>query len=314
MKVVSVSLALFLAVASLPASSSGAKVLRGELSDHGHEALEILGSKASFDALDMTNDFEANPENEDAGIWVVSGATGRTGQLAFEALESVQNVQTRALVRNATKAKSLLNCGNCTEADGIFIGDVTSRKTLSKALRGASGLVILTASFPLQDGKGHYYYPDGATPKDIDWRGTVNQILEAKAQGVKHIVLVSSMGTTVPDGMLDKIGDGHTLFYKLNAEAVLMQSGLYFTIIKPCGLTDQNLHLGTQVGHCDNFKHIPLAPVVSRTTIATYIKSAVDLGAPGRNVRFAVCSDPFRPFAKDDMAKLYRTAADISDC
>ncbi|GBG27233.1 Protein TIC 62, chloroplastic [Hondaea fermentalgiana] len=251
----------------------------------------------------------------DGGVWVVSGATGRTGTLAYHALQASGNVDVRALIRNATKAKSELNCGECTESEGIFIGDVTKRKTLTRAMKGADGLVILTGSYPLQDSSGHYYYPSGATPKDIDWRGTVNQILEAKANGVKHIVLVSSLGTTIPDGALDKLGNGHALFYKLNAEATLMQSGLTFSIIKPCGLTNQSLHLGTQVGHCDNFKHIPVAPLISRASIASYVKAIVfATGDLGRNVRFGVCSDPLRPFGKDDMNKLLAAAADMSDC
>ena len=35
---------------------------------------------------------------------------------------------------------------------------------------------------------------------------------------MRHVLLVSSMGTTQPDTFLDKLGDGHALFYKLNGK------------------------------------------------------------------------------------------------
>lgn len=34
--------------------------------------------------------------------------------------------------------------------------------------------------------------------------------------GVQHVLLVSSMGTTQPDSYLDKLADGHVMWYKLN--------------------------------------------------------------------------------------------------
>ena len=40
----------------------------------------------------------------------------------------------------------------------------------------------------------------------VDWVGQRNQIDAAKAAGVKHIVIVSSMGGTDPNGFLNKMG------------------------------------------------------------------------------------------------------------
>jgi uncharacterized protein YbjT (DUF2867 family) len=59
--------------------------------------------------------------------------------------------QVRALVRNATKAKELLPCGDCGTEDGVFVGDVTDPSSLTAAFEGARRLVILTGaslSFP----------------------------------------------------------------------------------------------------------------------------------------------------------------------
>lgn len=33
---------------------------------------------------------------------------------------------------------------------------------------------------------------------------------------MQHVLLVSSMGTTQPDSYLDKLADGHVMWYKLN--------------------------------------------------------------------------------------------------
>ena len=48
------------------------------------------------------------------GPVVVSGATGRTGALTYLALRDA-GVEVRALVRNASKARELLDCGRCGE-------------------------------------------------------------------------------------------------------------------------------------------------------------------------------------------------------
>ena len=53
-------------------------------------------------------------------------------------------------------------------------------------------------------------YSSGGYPKDIDWMGNKNQVIAAKKAGVKHVLLVSSMGTTVPDSFLDTLGHGET--------------------------------------------------------------------------------------------------------
>ena len=58
----------------------------------------------------------------------------------------------------------------------------------------------------------------------VDWVGQKNQIDAAKAAGVRHIVLVSSMGGTKPDHFLNKMGEGNILIWKRRAEQHLMQA------------------------------------------------------------------------------------------
>ncbi|GMI31733.1 hypothetical protein TeGR_g5439, partial [Tetraparma gracilis] len=43
-------------------------------------------------------------------------------------------------------------------------------------------------------------------PEKVDWEAQKSQFDLAKAAGVKHVVLVSSMGGTQPDNFLNSIG------------------------------------------------------------------------------------------------------------
>ena len=105
------------------------------------------------------------------------------------------------------------------------------------------------------------------------------------------------MGTTTPDSFLDKVGGGWILFYKLNAEAFLMQSGLAFTIVKPSGLSDtpggKSFLL---VGHDDSITNKSSIP---RSDVATVLTRACLLPSDAANTRFDLTSDPSRPSSGD---------------
>lgn len=67
----------------------------------------------------------------------------------------------------------------------------------------------------------------------------------AKKVGIKHIVVVGSMGGTDPNNFLNAVGknadgtgNGDILLWKRKAEKHLVDSGLDYTIIHPGGLTD----------------------------------------------------------------------------
>merc|ERR1739847_27162 len=87
------------------------------------------------------------------------------------------------------------------------------------------------------------------------------------------VVPISSMGTTDPDGFLEKLGNGHIGFYKLNLEAFLMSSGLEYTIVKPCGLVDGTLNNTLVVGHDDELRLKP--PTVARIDVARIVVAAL---------------------------------------
>mmetsp|Transcript_43663 Transcript_43663/g.111614 ORF Transcript_43663/g.111614 Transcript_43663/m.111614 type:complete len:297 (+) Transcript_43663:199-1089(+) len=234
----------------------------------------------------------------DAGPVLVTGATGATGSLTYKALKEA-GVEVRGLVRNVTKAQELLPCGECGPEDGIFVGDVTDPDTLTAAFAGARRLVILTGSFPHRYPNGSFYFPEGGYPKDVDWQGSNNQVRAAHAAGVEHVLLVSSMGTTEPDSFLDKLGNGHALFYKLNGEVDLMASGIPYTVVKPGGLlNDPGQERLLLAGHNDDMEK----PRVTRADVADVLLHAVLMPEASTNLRFDLSSDDSQPPSGDFQA------------
>ncbi|MGA1603170.1 MAG: SDR family oxidoreductase [Prochlorothrix sp.] len=172
---------------------------------------------------------------------LVTGATGRTGSIALQKLrDRSDQFDGIGFARSSDKAQELF--GSTT---GFFFGDVRDRSSLDRALEGCQGLIILSSSVPQvktppQPGqRPEFFFPDGETPEMVDYEGQCHQIEAAKAAGVTHVVLVSSMGGTQPDHPLNRLGNGNVLVWKRKAEQYLLDSGLTYTIIHPGGLLDQ---------------------------------------------------------------------------
>jgi hypothetical protein len=109
------------------------------------------------------------------------------------------------------------------EDPDIYIGDIVTGEGLQEAIDGCDALVILTSGVPKlrkreifksvlfkligQQRLPKFYYDQ--MPEQVDWIGCKNQIDAAKAAGVQHIVLVSSMGVSpaknTPDNILNKV-------------------------------------------------------------------------------------------------------------
>lgn len=226
-------------------------------------------------------------------VVLVTGATGRTGSLLYRLLKD-RKVNVRGLVRNATKAREVLGCQKCDAAEGIFVGDLLQEETLLPAMEGATALAVVTSAVPVCSGPGfdpsQCKYPTGAKPVDVDFHGGKAQI-EAFAKHGKPgpVVLCSSMGTTNPDSFLEKLGDGHIGFFKLNEEAFLMSSGLPFTIVKPCGLSnDPAGQKELVVGHDDELHLEP--PMIARSDVARVMAEALLKPQLAAGLRFDLCS------------------------
>jgi hypothetical protein len=240
-----------------------------------------------------------------AEVVVVSGATGQTGSLVYKALQQ-QGKQVRGLVRNVTKARDLLGCVACDASEGIFVGDVTVPSTLTDVMAGATSLIIATAApliKPDFNDPSTWYYPTGAYPVNVDFKGGKNQLaaLAEATNGTGHIVLISSIGTTMPNTFFDTVGHGQMLFYKLNLEADIMSSRLQYSIVKPCGL------LNGEAGQSELFvAHDDEGTVdyfnITRADVARVTVEA--LSYPG--VRFDLCSQAGTPTT--DLSKLMEAA------
>ncbi|GIW05308.1 MAG: epimerase [Dehalococcoidia bacterium] len=175
--------------------------------------------------------------SEDQGVVVVAGATGRTGVLCVEKLAAA-GTPVRALVRSREKAAGL------PKGVEIAVADTSDRQAVRQALEGATALIIATSARPQmkEGGRGplDMYYPEDGTPEKIDYQGQVNLIDAAKEAGVKKVVLISSLGITNPDHILNKIGNGRILEWKMKSEDHLRASGLDYTIVRPGHLEGQN--------------------------------------------------------------------------
>jgi len=225
-----------------------------------------------------------NPNLQDHTV-LITGATGRTGSLLYSTL-SASNVKLRALVRNADKAREVLNCTSCDERDGIFVGDVTRRQDLIHAARGVDTLVILAATgmgdTPEQQRAVEF---DAVVSSVAALAQEANTDVDGKTTRHLRVVLCSSMGTTFLGG---DIGD--ILFWKLNAEAFLGTAGIGSTIVKPCGLTHGVAGNSTLlVGHNDSLLNGKFHSV-SREDVAAVMAQAVLSRSQG--LRFDLCSMP----------------------
>ncbi|RZB52581.1 hypothetical protein D0Y65_048872 [Glycine soja] len=172
---------------------------------------------------------------------LVTGAGGRTGQIVYKKLKERPNQYVaRGLVRTDESKQ------NIGAADDVFVGDIRDAESIVPAIQGIDALIILTSAVPqIKPGfdptKGQrpeFYFDDGAYPEQVDWIGQKNQIDAAKAAGVKHIVLVGSMGGTDLNHPLNSLGNGNILVWKRKAEQYLADSGIPYTIISSRILLD----------------------------------------------------------------------------
>lgn len=174
-----------------------------------------------------------------AATIAVAGATGRTGIHIVQYLQDGKEHQVRALVRDKTKAKKLFG-----DKVAIVVADVKEPASLRPALQGAKGLIITIGT------GGDWFGANG--PEFVDFGGVRNLTEAAKAAGIEHIVLISSMGVTQIDHPLNQRFND-ILLWKLLGENKLRRSELPYTIIRPGGLKDKaGGKLGIRFGQGDN--------------------------------------------------------------
>jgi len=165
------------------------------------------------------------PVAEQAGaveLVVVAGATGRTGTEVVAELRA-NGYHVRAFVRDVEKAREKLG-----EGIEYAQGDVRERETIEAALEDADALVSAIGA-----GRGD---PSNG-PEFVDYGGVRNLADASAAAGLRQMVLVSSMGVTQEDHILNKMFN-NVLSWKFKGEDALRASGVPYTIVRPGGLTN----------------------------------------------------------------------------
>ncbi|MDG2989539.1 SDR family oxidoreductase [Candidatus Synechococcus calcipolaris G9] len=143
---------------------------------------------------------------------LVVGATGTLGrQIVRRGLD--QGHAVTCLVRSLRKATFLREWGAT-----LVQGDLCQPDTLGTALEGVTTLIDAATTRPT----------DSRSIKAVDWQGKLNLINASKAAGVEHYLFFSIMGSELyPHVPLMDI--------KNCTEQFLAESGLPYTILRPCG-------------------------------------------------------------------------------
>ena len=153
----------------------------------------------------------------------VAGATGKTGKHIVRQLID-KNVPVKALVRDAEKARTIL-----PETAELTVGDVLKPNSFKSALADCSVLICATGASPSLDPTGPY---------QVDYQGTKNLVDAAKAEGIEHFVLVSSLCVSKFFHPLNLFW--LVLYWKKQAEAYIQDSGIPYTIVRPGGLKEED--------------------------------------------------------------------------
>jgi uncharacterized protein YbjT (DUF2867 family) len=111
-----------------------------------------------------------------------------------------------------------------------FPGDVREPDTLAAPFRGAELVISALGSNTKRD-------PENL-PEFIDYGGVQALAAAARAAGVRHFVLVSSMGVTDPDHRMNALFDD-LMVWKLRGEDALRASSVPYTIVRPGVLTNE---------------------------------------------------------------------------
>ncbi|MEA5564876.1 MULTISPECIES: NAD(P)H-binding protein [unclassified Anabaena] len=153
----------------------------------------------------------------------VAGATGETGRRIVQELVA-RNIPVRALVRDIQTARTILP----PDAE-LVVGDVLNPQSLTTALGDSTVVLCATGAKPSLDPTGPY---------KVDFEGTKNLVDVAKAKGIEHFVLVTSLCVSQffhPLNLFWLI-----LVWKKQAEEYLQKSGLNYTIVRPGGLKNED--------------------------------------------------------------------------
>ena len=203
-------------------------------------------------------------------MYVITGATGKIGNLiATELLEEGKKV--RAIGRNADKLKDLAENGA-----EPFVGDLYDAEFVKKAFSGA------TTAFCM--------IPPNLLSNDFrkdQQKVALNYVNAVKENGVKYVVLLSSIGAHLRNGagIVDGLGDMEEYFLQLKDVNVLNLRPSYFmeNLYGQIGMIKDSSIMGSAIKG-----DIPL-PLVATVDIADVATNRLrDLGFTGNSVEYVL--------------------------
>lgn len=163
-------------------------------------------------------------------IVVVAGATGRAGRLVVQELLK-RGYKVRALMVQPFDVPQTSGLTGVAFAEG----DLMSVSALEKAMEGAQYVISAIGS------KKPF---SGAENDKVDNMGNQNLARAAKAKGLKHIVVISSVGAGNSKNAVScmyKWPMMSVLKAKSKSEAFIQTCGIDYTIIRPGGYTDNDI-------------------------------------------------------------------------
>jgi uncharacterized protein YbjT (DUF2867 family) len=152
---------------------------------------------------------------------VIVGGHGKIG-LRLVKLLADRGDSPRGIIRKTEQAHDLEEIG----AEPIVL-DIENVDDISDALAGADAVVFAAGS-----GAGS----GPARKRTVDYGGAVKLVQAALVQDIRRYLIVSAMGANHPESWSDEMRP----YYEAKAEAdkIVMESGLDYTIVRPGGLTD----------------------------------------------------------------------------
>lgn len=156
---------------------------------------------------------------------VIAGGHGQIA-LRLERLLSGAGHRARALIRNPDHAADVEAAGgDPVVCDLEVAGDLTD---LTEAVKGADAVVFAAGAGP---GSG------ADRKRTVDYGGAVKLMEAALSHDIRRYVMVSAIGANHPERWTDEMRP----YYEAKAEAdkIVSESRLDYTIVRPGGLTDQ---------------------------------------------------------------------------
>ncbi|MDX1802435.1 MAG: SDR family oxidoreductase [Alcanivorax sp.] len=151
---------------------------------------------------------------------LIVGANGKIGRRLIPHLVA-EGMTVRAMVRDQAQSESLRELG----AHEVVVADLEG--DCRQALAGQDAVVFSA-------GSGAHTGPDKTI--DVDQNGAISVMDQAREQGVKRFVMVSSMRADDPNSGPEKMR--HYFVAKQTADNHLRGSGLDYTIVRPGRLTE----------------------------------------------------------------------------